>query len=248
MEDYLYSDLYNSPWAAQYGIKGMKWGVRRYQRSDGSLTSSGRTRQAKQKRGDSLVGRMVSRHKSLSKKKKAIRAQVKKEADAKKLAEYKAKQQKKLGLPSSEKSSGNHSLSDDELRTRINRIKLEQEYARLTAPPPKAKNWVKEAAKQGMSDLIKKGTVQVGTVMINKMLQQQSAATGKKTNGSNQSSGATDKSSKTNSSSSSNSGSTPSSGSSFTRNGKYYHYNENGVYDVYDISSPSLPYRKKKRR
>ena len=33
-----------SPFLAHYGIKGMKWGVRRYQNKDGSLTSEGRVR------------------------------------------------------------------------------------------------------------------------------------------------------------------------------------------------------------
>lgn len=28
-----------------YGVKGMKWGVRRYQKKDGSLTTLGRERQ-----------------------------------------------------------------------------------------------------------------------------------------------------------------------------------------------------------
>lgn len=31
-----------------HGVKGMKWGVRRYQNSDGTLTAAGRKRQAKQ--------------------------------------------------------------------------------------------------------------------------------------------------------------------------------------------------------
>lgn len=31
-----------------YGIKGMKWGVRRYQNADGSLTDAGRRRLQKQ--------------------------------------------------------------------------------------------------------------------------------------------------------------------------------------------------------
>lgn len=30
---------------AHYGVKGMKWGVRRYQNKDGSLTSAGKKRQ-----------------------------------------------------------------------------------------------------------------------------------------------------------------------------------------------------------
>lgn len=32
---------------AHYGIKGMKWGVRRYQNSDGSYTSAGKNRRKK---------------------------------------------------------------------------------------------------------------------------------------------------------------------------------------------------------
>lgn len=31
-----------------FGVKGMKWGVRRYQNADGTLTSKGKARQAKQ--------------------------------------------------------------------------------------------------------------------------------------------------------------------------------------------------------
>lgn len=35
------SELYH------YGVKGMKWGVRRYHNADGTLTSKGKARQAK---------------------------------------------------------------------------------------------------------------------------------------------------------------------------------------------------------
>ena len=39
--------LYYDPYLAHYGVKGMKWGVRRYQRKDGTLTASGKRRNKK---------------------------------------------------------------------------------------------------------------------------------------------------------------------------------------------------------
>lgn len=84
------------------GIKGMKWGVRRYQNSDGSLTPEGRKR----------YGSGTENRRLFSKKKTPSSAKT-----------TKAKS-------SSEKSYKD--MTDDELRKAINRLQLEKQYRDLT--------------------------------------------------------------------------------------------------------------------
>lgn len=86
-----------------YGIPGMKWGVRRYQNPDGSLTTAGRKRY-------STDG--VERRFPWSKK------EVRRQEESK---------------PASEKKLSVKELSDEELSRRIQRLRLEQEYTRMTA-------------------------------------------------------------------------------------------------------------------
>lgn len=44
----IYNNYYNPTVIQHYGVLGMKWGVRRYQNSDGTLTAAGKKRKQKQ--------------------------------------------------------------------------------------------------------------------------------------------------------------------------------------------------------
>ena len=48
-------DYYNEDYLIHYGVKGMKWGVRRYQKKDGSLTPAGKKRYSEDKSDSASV-------------------------------------------------------------------------------------------------------------------------------------------------------------------------------------------------
>ena len=77
-----------------WGIKGMKWGVRRYQNKDGSLTPAGKKRYSDGSTSSSSTSK--SSQTSQQPKKKTV-----------------------------------SEMSDQELRDTVNRLRLEQDYAKL---------------------------------------------------------------------------------------------------------------------
>lgn len=123
------SELYH------HGTKGMRWGIRRYQNKDGSLTPAGKKRLKaesaalkkeeetlkNQKATKAKFDRLEAKRKSIEDQKKALKGSgdTKKDDDA---TQTPAKKSVK-------------DMSDNELANEIRRIQMERQYEALTAQP-----------------------------------------------------------------------------------------------------------------
>lgn len=101
-----------------HGIKGMKWGVRRYQNKDGTLTNAGK------KRYDHEMAKLKEEQKVL-KNQQRTKAKIDKLESLRKEIDDQKNEQK------NEPKKRVRDLSDAELKARIDRLQLEKNYKDL---------------------------------------------------------------------------------------------------------------------
>lgn len=153
-------ELYHS------GIKGMKWGIRRYQNPDGSLTEAGRKRYMKNPRW----------------RKKYIKYKMQEAMEKKKAAETREERRKRL-LESSDANEiykHRNELTTSELKDRIDRIRTEQDLAKYVTKEPtrmdKAKEVVNKIADAG-DKAIKFANTPMGKEVVKQIKAQMGIAT-----------------------------------------------------------------------
>lgn len=149
-----------------HGILGMKWGVRRYQNADGSLTNKGQThRTLREKIHDYKVTK-----KRAANLKKAREAKIKKKEEEERLAAEAEKRKEAI-----KKGQINYKdMTDDELYERINRLsnekrlkQLEDELVALNVPKEQ-KSKIKELGKKAFNDAVVPALTTAGKVFIEK--------------------------------------------------------------------------------
>lgn len=108
-----------------HGIKGMRWGVRKYQNSDGSLTAAGRKRYAKLKQREGKAKAKAKRKAAKVAAKAAKKTAKKQEKEAQKAKESELKSIATM------KKKGAGQLTDAELAAAIKRLETEKRYRDL---------------------------------------------------------------------------------------------------------------------
>lgn len=110
-----------------WGIKGQKWGRRRYQNSDGSLTAAGRERYGSGDRRYEDTKKNLKATKDLVDSGKKVAEQSQRISDDKRSKkEKKAKQQAEQ-----EVREKVYKMSDQELREAVNRMNMEERYTQV---------------------------------------------------------------------------------------------------------------------
>lgn len=152
-----------------WGVKGQKWGVRRYQNKDGSLTPAG------QKRYNKEMEKLKAEEKILKNKARTQAKIGKLDAKRKELDELKKQVSGKKDEPETKSEAPKtkpikksiKDMSDDELRSAVNRIDMEKRYSDLTKPQQDKGN---KFIKTVLSDMVAPAAVDLGKQLVKSAL------------------------------------------------------------------------------
>lgn len=152
-----------------WGIKGMKWGVRRYQNADGSLTAAGRRRYTNPDGSLNDKGKKyyVKERARLIAERKAIKNTQKTNDQFSRLEAQRRNNEalKKANAPKKEETPKHKTakdMTDEELDKAIARAKKEDEYNRLRPEPVKKPGFMGDL----LTNVVKPAVMQSGKNML----------------------------------------------------------------------------------
>ena len=145
MEHFVYKDENE---LTHWGVRGMRWGIRRYQNKDGTLTKAGQKRYSEElaavrKEEKTLKNRKSVQNKmdKLAARKKAVEEDKKQFDEEQKKAKRGGKDPEKEAAKAAEKAAKQEAkktikeMGDEELAYKIRRTQMEKQYEALVAEP-----------------------------------------------------------------------------------------------------------------
>lgn len=146
-----------------WGIKNMKWGVRRFQNEDGTLTEAGKRRYGDYT-DDERKARAVKTgliEADIKRDQKVYNSMSDTARQGKVITDEAGKLADRFGTKTYKTGPDASTMSDEELRQTINRLNMEQQYDRLTTrtETTKGAQFVKDALSLAGSALVVAGSV-----------------------------------------------------------------------------------------
>lgn len=154
----------DDPYLEHHGVKGMKWGVRRSKEQLGYRTPV-KKKKLKQKSLASMRSKLA--------KTKAALAEAKSKKEPQPKVEKKRRLTQKQTIKEAKKKS--KTMSDEELRKAVNRIKLEQEYVKLNTPSKtrgeKFVSSIKDMGTKALKDAAQEQTSKYAKKWLNEIME-----------------------------------------------------------------------------
>ena len=157
-----------------WGVPGMKWGVRRYQNKDGTLTPAGKKRYDKEMEKAKAEAKVL-KNKERTKAKIDKLNTLKKDNEDRRIALDGPNIAEKATASNAAKKRTIKDLSDAELQAKVDRLQLEKRYRDLMkeSHPPKStegKDFVKNVLKRTGEDLAPQVTKHYASKLINNLI------------------------------------------------------------------------------
>ena len=154
-----------------HGVKGQRWGIRRYQNKDGTLTKAG------QRRYNRELEKLKKEQKIL-KNKEATSAKIEKlkkiqsDIDERKKALEPQKEEKTKTISFKTKTEKSHKkMTEAELNERIKRLKVEKEYVDLKKDTrTKGQTFIENVLTKSGENLATQVVNHVGATLLNKAI------------------------------------------------------------------------------